>query len=31
MVHLKDALAVPVDERLRTRVDRVALAPLLVP
>jgi CBS domain containing-hemolysin-like protein len=31
MVHLKDALAVPVGERLRTRVDRVAVPPLLVP
>ncbi|MGW7055769.1 hemolysin family protein [Streptomyces sp. NPDC054887] len=31
MVHLKDALAVPVHERLRTPVARVAVAPLLVP
>ncbi|WP_405809598.1 hemolysin family protein [Streptomyces sp. NBC_00210] len=31
MVHLKDALAVPVDERLRTPVERVAVPPLLVP
>ncbi|WP_434587975.1 hemolysin family protein [Streptomyces sp. A5-4] len=31
MVHLKDALAVPVDERLRTPVYRVAVPPLLVP
>jgi CBS domain containing-hemolysin-like protein len=31
MVHLKDALAVPAGERLRTPVDRVALPPLLVP
>ncbi|MBT2394125.1 HlyC/CorC family transporter [Streptomyces sp. ISL-1] len=31
MVHLKGALAVPVGERLRTRVDRVAVPPLLVP
>jgi CBS domain containing-hemolysin-like protein len=31
MAHLKDALAVPADERSRTRVDRVAVAPLLVP
>ncbi|MEN8652764.1 hemolysin family protein [Streptomyces sp. 21So2-11] len=31
MVHLKDALAVPVAERLRTSVYRVAVPPLLVP
>ncbi|MFC4610986.1 hemolysin family protein [Streptomyces maoxianensis] len=31
MVHLKGALAVPVGERMRTRVDRVAVPPLLVP
>ncbi|MER5889824.1 hemolysin family protein [Streptomyces sp. NPDC001941] len=31
MVHLKDALAVPRHERLRTPVGRVAVAPLLVP
>ncbi|MFF3324100.1 hemolysin family protein [Streptomyces sp. NPDC002889] len=31
MVHLKDALAVPVGERQRTRVDKVAVPPLLVP
>ncbi|MBZ4018123.1 hemolysin family protein [Streptomyces purpurogeneiscleroticus] len=31
MVHLKDALAVPADERLRTPVGRIAVAPLLVP
>ncbi|MGP4000629.1 hemolysin family protein [Streptomyces sp. 8N706] len=31
MVHLKDALAVPGHERLRTPVGRIAVAPLLVP
>ncbi|KAF4407739.1 hemolysin family protein [Streptomyces lycii] len=31
MVHLKDALAVPAGERLRTPVGRVAVPPLLVP
>lgn len=31
MVHLKDALAVPTHERLRTPVGRIAQAPLLVP
>ncbi|MGI5199586.1 hemolysin family protein [Streptomyces sp. CA-288835] len=31
MVHLKDALAVPTHERLRTPVARIAQAPLLVP
>ncbi|MBT2492220.1 HlyC/CorC family transporter [Streptomyces sp. ISL-96] len=31
MVHLKDALAVPVHERLRTPVTRVAVPPLRVP
>ncbi|WP_418955945.1 hemolysin family protein [Streptomyces tritici] len=31
MVHLKDALAVPADERLRTPVGRIAVSPLLVP
>ncbi|MEV0601763.1 hemolysin family protein [Streptomyces sp. NPDC050315] len=31
MVHLKDALAVPAEERLRTAVGRIAVAPLLVP
>jgi CBS domain containing-hemolysin-like protein len=31
MVHLKDALAVPAPERLRTPVGRIAVAPLLVP
>ncbi|MBT2398901.1 hemolysin family protein [Streptomyces sp. ISL-100] len=31
MVHLKDALAVPVHERLRTPVARVAVPPLMVP
>ncbi|MGW7197794.1 hemolysin family protein [Streptomyces chryseus] len=31
MVHLKDALAVPAHERLRTPVARVAVPPLLVP
>ncbi|MFG3499091.1 hemolysin family protein [Streptomyces sp. NPDC047928] len=31
MVHLKDALAVPAHERLRTRVGRIAVPPLLVP
>ncbi|MEU6082367.1 hemolysin family protein [Streptomyces sp. NPDC047108] len=31
MVHLKDALAVPAQERLRTPVGRVAVPPLLVP
>ncbi|MFE9051354.1 hemolysin family protein [Streptomyces rubiginosohelvolus] len=31
MVHLKDALAVPAHERLRTPVGRIAVAPLLVP
>ncbi|MEV6740022.1 hemolysin family protein [Streptomyces sp. NPDC051104] len=31
MVHLKDALAVPSHERLRTPVTRIAQAPLLVP
>ncbi|MEU6094938.1 hemolysin family protein [Streptomyces sp. NPDC047079] len=31
MVHLKDALAVPAHERLRTPVTRIAQTPLLVP
>ncbi|MFF7205306.1 MULTISPECIES: hemolysin family protein [unclassified Streptomyces] len=31
MVHLKDALAVPADQRTRIPVDQVAVAPLLVP
>ncbi|MEV7642946.1 hemolysin family protein [Streptomyces rubiginosohelvolus] len=31
MVHLKDALAVPAHERLRTPAGRIAVAPLLVP
>ncbi|MFJ8750937.1 hemolysin family protein [Streptomyces sp. NPDC102441] len=31
MVHLKDALAVPSQDRLRTPVSRIAVAPLLVP
>jgi CBS domain containing-hemolysin-like protein len=31
MVHLKDALAVPVDQRDRTPAGRIAIAPLLVP
>ncbi|QIB46949.1 hemolysin family protein [Streptomyces aureoverticillatus] len=31
MVHLKDALAVPAHERLRTPVGRIAESPLLVP
>jgi CBS domain containing-hemolysin-like protein len=31
MVHLKDALAVPAQERLRTPVGTIAKAPLLVP
>ncbi|MER8224520.1 hemolysin family protein [Streptomyces sp. NPDC094143] len=31
MVHLKDALAVPVQDRLRTPVGRIARPPLLVP
>ncbi|MFC5724908.1 hemolysin family protein [Streptomyces gamaensis] len=31
MVHLKDALAVPGEERLRTPVTRIAVPPLLVP
>ncbi|MBM7172621.1 HlyC/CorC family transporter [Streptomyces sp. G44] len=31
VVHLKDALAVPAHERLRTPVSRIAQAPLLVP
>ncbi|MFD5080235.1 hemolysin family protein [Streptomyces sp. NPDC058371] len=31
MVHLKDALAVPSHDRLRTPVGRIAQAPLLVP
>ncbi|WP_432092430.1 hemolysin family protein [Streptomyces sp. bgisy100] len=31
MVHLKNALAVPAHERLRTPVGRIAVAPLLVP
>jgi CBS domain containing-hemolysin-like protein len=31
MVHLKDALAVPADERLRVPVARIAVAPMLVP
>jgi len=31
MVHLKDALAVPSQDRLRTPVTRIAQAPLLVP
>ncbi|MFJ4714814.1 hemolysin family protein [Streptomyces sp. NPDC088785] len=31
VVHLKDALAVPAHERLRTPVSRIAQAPLLIP
>ncbi|MEV6783781.1 hemolysin family protein [Streptomyces sp. NPDC051098] len=31
MVHLKDALAVPADQRTRVPVGQVAVAPLLVP
>ncbi|MFH9137287.1 hemolysin family protein [Streptomyces sp. NPDC017524] len=31
MVHLKDALAVPASERLRTPAGRIAVPPLLVP
>ncbi|MEU3449721.1 hemolysin family protein [Streptomyces thermolilacinus] len=31
MVHLKDALAVPAPDRLRTPVGRIAVPPLLVP
>jgi Mg2+/Co2+ transporter CorC len=31
MVHLKDALAVPVHDRLRTTVGRIAQPPVLVP
>ncbi|WP_405628857.1 hemolysin family protein [Streptomyces sp. NBC_01174] len=31
MVHLKNALAVPSQDRLRTPVSRIAVAPLLVP
>ncbi|ELP70409.1 hemolysin family protein [Streptomyces turgidiscabies] len=31
MVHLKDALAVPAGDRLRTPVGRIAKSPLLVP
>ncbi|UFQ14472.1 MULTISPECIES: hemolysin family protein [Streptomyces] len=31
VVHLKDALAVPATDRLRTPVSRIAQAPLLVP
>ncbi|OKH98182.1 hypothetical protein A6A06_28670 [Streptomyces sp. CB02923] len=31
MVHLKDALAVPVNDRLRTPAGRIAVPPLLVP
>ncbi|MFD9952117.1 hemolysin family protein [[Kitasatospora] papulosa] len=31
MVHLKDALAVPSQDRLRAPVSRIAVAPLLVP
>jgi CBS domain containing-hemolysin-like protein len=31
MVHLKDALAVPVHDRLRTPVGRIAVQPVLVP
>ncbi|MFF1688694.1 MULTISPECIES: hemolysin family protein [unclassified Streptomyces] len=31
MVHLKDALAVPAHDRLRTPVSRIAQTPLLVP
>lgn len=31
MVHLKDALAIPAHERLRTSAGRIAVAPLLVP
>ncbi|MGY0022534.1 hemolysin family protein [Streptomyces sp. cg35] len=31
VVHLKDALAMPAHERLRTPVSRIAQAPLLVP
>ncbi|HEY9367239.1 hemolysin family protein [Streptomyces sp.] len=31
MVHLKDALAVPAPDRLRTAVGRIAVPPLLVP
>ncbi|MEV4440495.1 hemolysin family protein [Streptomyces sp. NPDC049577] len=31
MVHLKDALAVPGHDRLRTPVGRIAVAPMLIP
>ncbi len=31
MVHLKDALAIPVHSRLRTPVERIARPPLMVP
>ncbi|MFF1645744.1 hemolysin family protein [Streptomyces sp. NPDC058240] len=31
MIHLKDALAVPAQDRLRTPAGRIAVAPLLVP
>ncbi|WP_326668898.1 hemolysin family protein [Streptomyces sp. NBC_01257] len=31
MIHLKDALAVPVQDRLRTPAGRIAVPPLLVP
>ncbi|MFE7711740.1 hemolysin family protein [Streptomyces sp. NPDC057486] len=31
MIHLKDALAVPAQERLRTTAGRIAVPPLLVP
>ncbi|MEV5679589.1 MULTISPECIES: hemolysin family protein [unclassified Streptomyces] len=31
MIHLKDALAVPAQERLRTPAGRIAVPPLLVP
>ncbi|MFI9630147.1 hemolysin family protein [Streptomyces sp. NPDC052042] len=31
MIHLKDALAVPAEERLRTTAGRIAVPPLLVP
>ncbi|MEV6160757.1 hemolysin family protein [Streptomyces sp. NPDC052052] len=31
MIHLKDALAVPAEDRLRTSAGRIAIPPLLVP
>ncbi|MFD7868383.1 hemolysin family protein [Streptomyces sp. NPDC057682] len=31
MIHLKDALAVPAEDRLRTTAGRIAVPPLLVP